>query len=351
MTSLSLSRKCFFKIATGLVRRNSSTYNAAILEKFNKPLKIGNKKSKSLDDGEARITVHSCAINPSDFLLAEGVNPNKYPVPITPGYELTGVIKEVNGCKNVAKGDRVVALSKDKLGGFAEECVVHENDIWLLPSSVPYDDGAALVDSFGTAMLGLSHRAKLTEKQVVLATFAPVHGYGALDIAANVFKAKVIAVCMNESDTEKLRERGAWSTLAYNEKQMISLVNDLTNKEGVHIVYDTLAGDVLKSCLKCVRHEGNLIVAGYTLKELPKVSISQMLTLPSFNIMGVSLLSYRTHDPKMYRQVVSEVIEMMDQGLISPTISAKYSLADINKALEEIKAKQEIGKIIIQVKS
>lgn len=61
----------------------------------------------------------------------------------------------------------------------------------MLPSNVSFEEGAALVDSFGTALLGLSHRAQLKEKQIVLITFAPVHGYAALDIAAHVFKAKV----------------------------------------------------------------------------------------------------------------------------------------------------------------
>lgn len=61
---------------------------------------------------------------------------------------------------------------------------------------------------------------------------------------------QVIAVCMNEEDTEKLRERGAWSTMAYSESQMMAVVSKLTKKQGVDVVYDTLAGEVLKSCLK-----------------------------------------------------------------------------------------------------
>uniref|UniRef100_R4G3K5 Putative nadph:quinone reductase and related zn-dependent oxidoreductase n=1 Tax=Rhodnius prolixus TaxID=13249 RepID=R4G3K5_RHOPR len=324
--------------------RHSSTFKRAFLEKFQKPLTIQEVKEEKLNDGEARIKVHCCSINPSDVLLTQGVNPAKFSVPVVPGYEFTGIVTEVKKCKDVAKGDRVVALSKDKLGGFAGECVVNEKDIWLLPSNVSFEEGAALVDSFGTALLGLSHRAQLKEKQIVLITFAPVHGYAALDIAAHVFKAKVIAVCMNEEDTEKLRERGAWSTMAYSESQMMAVVSKLTKKQGVDVVYDTLAGEVLKSCLKCVRHEGNIIIAGYTLKELPQVSISEMLSLPSFSITGVSLTSYRKHNFQMYRQVVSDVLEMKEQGLITPMISSKFSLAKINEAFEEIKQNNLLGK-------
>uniref|UniRef100_A0A069DS89 Putative zinc-binding oxidoreductase n=1 Tax=Panstrongylus megistus TaxID=65343 RepID=A0A069DS89_9HEMI len=345
-----LALTCRFTRRTGSeIYRYSSTFRRAYLDKYDKPITIQEAKGDKLKGGEARIKVHCCSINPSDVLLTQGVNPANFSIPVVPGYEFTGIVTEINECKDIAKGDRVVALSKDKLGGFAEECIVNEKDIWLLPSNVSFDEGAALVDSFGTAMLGLSHRAKLKEKHIVLATFAPIHGYAALDVAANVFKAKVIAVCMNERDTENLRERGAWSTLAYSEKQMLEGVKKLTKSKGVDVVYDTLAGDVLKSCLKCVRHEGNIIVAGYTLKELPQVSISQMLSLPSFSISGVSLTSYRKHNFQMYRQVVSDVLEMKEQGLISPTILSKYPIAKINEAFEEIKTKQPIGKILIEM--
>jgi hypothetical protein len=53
---------------------------------------------------------------------------------------------------------------------------------------------AGLVDSFGTALLGLTRHGNLTEKQVVLATMAAAHGYAALDLAANVYKAKVESI-------------------------------------------------------------------------------------------------------------------------------------------------------------
>lgn len=55
---------------------------------------------------------------------------------------------------------------------------------------------------------------------------------------------------MSEAETPILRERGAWMASAFNEKDILAKVKDLTNNKGVDIIYDTLAGDVLKSCLK-----------------------------------------------------------------------------------------------------
>lgn len=43
-------------------------------------------------------------------------------------------------------------------------------------------------------MLGLVHRGHLAENQKVLITLAAAHGYAALDLAANVYKAKVLTL-------------------------------------------------------------------------------------------------------------------------------------------------------------
>ncbi|KAL1116552.1 hypothetical protein AAG570_005024 [Ranatra chinensis] len=329
--------------------RFASTYKAAVLQSAGSPLKIEDVKQKKLKKGQVRIKVKCCAVNASDYLLTQGVNPSKFPIPTVPGYEVCGNVIEANECEDVGKGDRVLALNKEILGGFAQECIADEKDVWTIPSSLNYKEGASLADSFGTALLGLMRHGKMTEKQVVMVTLAPAHGYAPLDLAANVYKAKVIGVTMAESETEIMRERGAWSALSYDEPLLISTVRDLTKNKGVDVIYDTLAGDVLKTCLQCISHEGHIIVAGYTLKELPPVQMSQLLSLPSFSISGVSLKSYRKHAFKTYRETISVALEMYDEQLIKPEIASVFPLKDVNKAIELIKEKQPVGKVILEI--
>lgn len=55
-----------------------------------------------------------------------------------------------------------------------------------------YETAAALADSYGTAMLGISRRAKLQKGETILITAAAGGlGLAAVDIAANIYKAKV----------------------------------------------------------------------------------------------------------------------------------------------------------------
>lgn len=65
-----------------------------------------------------------------------------------------------------------------------------------------------------------------------------------------MFCYKVIAVCTSEAEADVLRERGAWNALAYNRKNIISVVNELTKGQGVDVIYDTLAGEALDTCFQ-----------------------------------------------------------------------------------------------------
>ncbi|XP_014258384.1 quinone oxidoreductase-like protein 2 [Cimex lectularius] len=324
---------------------------AARLEKIGQPLDLENVNTAKIGPGQVKIDVHNCSLNASDFLLSQGSNPGKFKLPIVPGYEVSGVVKEAKDCKTVREGDRVVALSKDTLGGFSTECVADENDVWLLPSNLDFEKGAAIADAFGTAIIGLVYRGHLSEKKTVLVTLAPGHGFAQLELAASVYKTKVIAVCMNEMDTQLLRDRGAWTSMSYDPQEMVNAVNKLTKDKGVDVIYDTLGGDVLKTCLKCIAYEGSVIIAGYTLQDLPLVKISHLLALPPFNLSGASLTSYRKHAFDIYRQAVTDVLDMHDQGLAQPTIAATFPLEQVNEAIEMFKTKQPIGKIILAMKN
>lgn len=61
---------------------------------------------------------------------------------------------------------------------------------------------------------------------------------------------KVIAVCNTEDEAAQLRERGAWGTLAFDKKSFRSSVNDITGKNGIDLVFDTVGGDILKATLQ-----------------------------------------------------------------------------------------------------
>ena len=140
-----------------------------------------------------RVDVYTCGVNASDILICQGVYDVQPKLPFTPGFEVCGEVKEVaSDVVGVRPGDRVIGLKKEKYSGFAEECVILEKDLWVVPQAMKIEIGASLIDTYGTALLGLERRAKLSKGDSVLVTAAAGGlGLAAVDLAANVYKAKV----------------------------------------------------------------------------------------------------------------------------------------------------------------
>lgn len=130
MTSIlsrTLLKQCLKRVIAKPVQTNIrlASYKAAVLKEIGKPLDIEEKKASSLKKTQVRINVHYCSVNSVDVGHFSETDKD---LPFVPGYELSGEVVEVG--KNVTPeqvivGERVAALSLEKFGGFAEECIVN----------------------------------------------------------------------------------------------------------------------------------------------------------------------------------------------------------------------------------
>lgn len=67
----------------------------------------------------------------SDALICSGLSEVKPQLPFVPGFEIVGEVIESKSTnsdeeEDISVGDRVLVLNKEIMGGFAEECIVHE---------------------------------------------------------------------------------------------------------------------------------------------------------------------------------------------------------------------------------
>ncbi|PNF14481.1 hypothetical protein B7P43_G16426 [Cryptotermes secundus] len=176
-----------------LGHRFESTYKAAVLQEFKKDLVIKEQKRRKLQEDEVRIKVNCCGVNASDIMICQGLHEISPKLPFIPGYEVSGEILELGSkaAKELKVGSKIVGLNKDLFSGFAEECVLCSKDAWQLPSDVSFQTAVALAESYSTALIGLVRRGKLKKSDTVLITAASgALGLAAVDIAANVYRAK-----------------------------------------------------------------------------------------------------------------------------------------------------------------
>lgn len=99
--------------------------------------------------------------------------------------------------------------------------------------------------------MALTRRATVEEGDTVLITGAAGRlGLAAVDLAANVYRCKVIGVCATEDKSSIVRDRGAWATVTYGKQDLAAQVKTVTGGKGVSIIIDSVGGDLFKEVTK-----------------------------------------------------------------------------------------------------
>uniref|UniRef100_A0A1Y1KTW2 Enoyl reductase (ER) domain-containing protein n=1 Tax=Photinus pyralis TaxID=7054 RepID=A0A1Y1KTW2_PHOPY len=322
--------------------RNSSTYKAAVIRGTSNSFSVEEVARTKLGDNQVRIQVHYCSLNSNDLPT---FHENGKGSPFTPGYEIGGEVIELG--KNVTKnqiilGEKVAALNLERMGGFAEECVTNVEDMFRLPSNLPLKDAAILISGHSLALLAFSKMTKIKKDDyVVISAGSGGLGLAAVDIAANVYGAKVIGVVDSSDKADLLRDRGAFKTVQPDSKLQQQVLK-AAEKKNIKVVYDAVGSSLTEPLANCVSSGGQIFLAGSHLYE--------SIPTPPFNtnLAVLDLIAIKNHDLEAYRCLVNDVLDLADQGLISAHVSASFALGDINKAIEFIQEKKCTGKVLIR---
>jgi len=171
-----------------------------------------------------------------------GTSTGQYrPLPVIPGYELSGVVTEVGmGVTGVKVGDEVYArISASRDGAEAEYSIVPAEELALKPRSLTHLQVAAVPQSALTAWQSMFDYARLTTGQTILIHGAS-GGVGVFAVQlAHWAGAKVIATASNRN-LDFIRDLGADETIDYGTTHFEEIAHN------VDVVFDIIGGDTLK---------------------------------------------------------------------------------------------------------
>ncbi|XP_043493339.1 quinone oxidoreductase-like protein 2 isoform X2 [Polistes fuscatus] len=339
-------------LKTNIPASEPGKFQVASLNKFDNSLVIQNVEAfKAAQPNEVVIDVHYCTINPSDVLLSKNLYTYEPKLPITLGYELVGELVHVGKNaqdKGYKTGDKVIALNKERYGGFAEQCIAEVGDIWKVPSNLRSVDAVCLLNDYMSALIALERVVTIDENDVILVNVG-LSGIGlaAADLATNVFRSQVIGICINNDDATLIRNRGVFASLEYNDKKLLKHIKNIAGDKGIKSFLDGDGGEYFKKILKCLSHEGRVVIAGAA---ATKMDTQTGIEDGSFTITGFSLDEYRRKEPESYRQAGEDVLEFFEEGLIIPIHSMIFGLHKINDALRFSSERKTSAKVIIDIK-
>lgn len=325
------------------------TYRAAQCQELGKPLVVTHLPSSDLEAGQVRIKVCAAGINFGDLLMMNGTYQEKPPMPFVPGSEMAGEVVDVGeDVTNFRKGDRVAGLVHT-LGGFAEEAVCNEYELWHIPKTVDYVTAASLPCSYGTAWLGLTRRAKVQEGETVLVTAAAgAVGLAAVDLASHVLGAQVIGAAGGPEKCRLVEEHGAFASVDYKTESIRDKTKELTGGDGANVIFETVGGDTFKQCLRSIAWEGRIMVIGFAGGEIPKIP-ANILLVKNISVLGFYWGQHAIKDNSAYRKSVEDVFKLCEEGKISPHVGKVWPLNQVNEAFMFIKDRKSTGKVVVKM--
>jgi S-(hydroxymethyl)glutathione dehydrogenase/alcohol dehydrogenase len=252
---------------------------AAVCHGFNTPLKIEELDIAAPAEGEVLVKVACTAICHSDIHDMKGELPG--PVPFVGGHETAGYIAELGpGVTGFKKGDRVVVsllascgtcyycitgaphlcqakfgpakrarlhlkdgtavAQRGSIGGFAEQVLVDQSQLVLIPDDMPMDRAALLACGVITGFGAVVNRTKPKAFQSVVVMGVGGVGINALQGASYVGAYPVIAVDTLDSKLESSRQFGATHTVNAKDKDAADKIRQLTGGRGADYVYVTV---------------------------------------------------------------------------------------------------------------
>jgi NADPH2:quinone reductase len=304
--------------------------------------------------GEVRVAVRACSINFPDLLIIRDLYQFKPPRPFAPGAELAGIVDAVGeGVDNVRVGERVLLCPARS--GMAEKAVGPATQCWKIPDSMPFDEAAALLMTYGTSHHALRDRANLRAGETLLVLGA---GGGVGLAAVELGKALGARVVAAASSPEKLalaRERGADETVQYPTgaldksaaRTLTEQFKSLCGPDGAQVVYDSVGGDYTEAALRAIGWQGRHLVVGFP-AGIPKLPLNLTL-LKGCQVIGVFWGEFTRRFPESHRENVATLMRLYLEGQIKPAVTARFPLAQGAAALASVESREARGKVVVTI--
>lgn len=322
---------------------------AVLCKEYGPPesLVIDEVESPRAGRGQVVIQVKACGVSFPDTLIIQGKYQFKPPMPFSPGGELAGIVQEVGaGVEHLKVGDHVIAFTG--WGGYAQEVVTEASRIIPMPANMDFATAAIFIMTYGTSHYALKDRAHLKAGETLLVLGAA----GGVGLAAvelgKVMGARVIAAASSDEKLAVCKQYGADEVINYTTEDLKDRIKELTDGNGVDVIYDPVGGKYAEPALRGMGWEGRYLVVGFADGEIPRIPLNLTL-LKGCAIVGVFWGSFIARDPERNQQHLRELLSWYSSGKIKPFISATYTLEQAPQALRDMMERKVKGKVALLI--
>lgn len=295
--------------------------------------------------GQVRMRNVAVAVNYRDVLIRRGIHEVRaFPSGI--GLESAGVVEAVGpGVTEVAVGDRIACMAGPD-GAYAQARNVPATRAVKLPDGIAERTAAAMMIRGMTARY-LLHDTYAVKPGDAILVHAAAGGVGLLLCQwAKHLGATVIGTVSTDDKAAVARVHGCDHTIVYTRDDFVARVKDITNGEGVAVVYDSVGRDTFEGSMRCLRRRGVLASYGEASGDPEPVPPRKLGHMGSIWLTHPSLPDYTATRADLLT-TANDLFAMVLSGKLKVEISHAYALQDAPQAHADLEARKTTGSIVL----
>ncbi|EPE10816.1 polyketide synthase [Ophiostoma piceae UAMH 11346] len=295
-----------------------------------------------LGASQVEISVRAAGLNFHDVMVAMGQIETR-----DLGRECAGVITQIGSQVTGLKvGDRVAAPADGTIA------TTVRFDAWRaqrLPDSLSFEAGASLPIILCTA-LHTMNLTNLTEGETVL-IHAASGGLGQALIQLCQERGAIIYATVGTAEKKQflVDQYGLDPSHIFSSRDdsFASAVMQATDNEGVDVVFNVLASELLRASWRCVASFGRFVELGKRdLTRNGRLDMGQFTRNVTF--VAVDLVALMAEKPKYSAQLWAQCMDLVRKGVArAPTPLTSYGYADAHTAMHTMQVGRHIGKLVL----
>ena len=230
-------------------------------------------------------------------------------------------------------------------GAFAEEAVVDQTDIYVLPHNLDFVTAAGFPVAYGTSHLGLRKAGLKAGETLVVHGAAGGVGLTAVEVG-KALGAVVIGTAGGADKVKVALDHGADHGIDYKSEDIRERVKALTGGRGADVIYDPVGGAVFDASLRSIAVDGRILIIGFASGTVPQIP-ANILLVKNVTVIGYYWGAYRKIDPALVRASMQEALNWWAEGKLSPHVSKVMDLSEAVTAIEMLKSRAATGKIVL----
>jgi NADPH2:quinone reductase len=293
---------------------------------------------------EARVRHEAIGLNFIDIYHRSGLYP--LPLPSGIGLEGAGVVEEVGSAVTDLKvGDRV-AYAGGPPGAYAEVRNIPADRLVKLPDGIDFRTAAAMMLQGMTAQYLLRRTYRVQAGDTILIQ-AAAGGVGLIVCQwAKALGATVIGTVSSDEKAALAKAHGCDHPIIYTRENFVARVREITQGEGVPVVYDSIGKDTFNGSLDCLRPMGMMVTFGNASGPVPPVDTLELSKRGSLFLTRPTLFTYVAKRADLLA-TAQELFDVVISKKVKIEVNQTYALKDAAQAHIDLAARKTTGSTIL----